>query len=88
MGENRINSKEKYAHIFIDYSSDVVEAFTMWVGLMCGNKGIILHNDERQMVWFIHEDADKQWDDKDSKKLELYTTKELMKYYYDKFYNN
>lgn len=66
-------------------NSDKVEAFTFWVGQFCGNKGLRLNGEKYELMWYIFEDAENLWEGVKSKKLPLYTTKELMKKYYDAY---
>lgn len=62
--------------------SNEIEAFTFWVGLCCGNKGIVKNGDSLELMWYLHKEADVFLDGHRDKRVPLYTTKELFQKYY------
>ena len=64
-------------------NSDKVEGFIFWTSQFCGNKGLCLNGDKYELMWYLLEEADKLYEGVKSKELPLYTTKQLMKKYYD-----
>jgi len=64
-------------------NSKEVEALIFWIGQFCGNKGLILNGEKYELMWYLFDEADQLFGGMKNKELPLYTTKELMKKYYD-----
>ena len=67
------------------YTSDKIEGFAFWLGMMCGNKGLRRNGDKFELMWYVNSEADGLWEGVNSKELPLYTTKQIMKRYLDTY---
>lgn len=65
--------------------SDKFEGLFLWIGLMCGNKGLRQNGDKFELMWYINAEADNLWEGVNAKELPLYTTKQIMKRYLDTY---
>lgn len=79
-----IGAKDDLYSMLCGKKSDNIEAFVFWLGQFCGNKGIMLNGDKYELMWYLYEDT-KLWGGIKSNNLPLYTTKQLMKKYYDMY---
>ena len=64
---------------------NTVEAFVFWLGISCGNKGLRQNGDKFELMWYIIDEAKDLWEGVDSEDLPLYTTKQIMKKYFNTY---
>ena len=84
--------KEKYVKNEKDNKQTLLtehcESFAFWLGMSCGNKGLRMNGDAFELMWYIIDEAKNLYEGIDDERLPLYTTKQIMKKYFDSYITN